>query len=160
MFSIATLTILVRKCQVPIFHRGWKIHNLVRWFSNNDLLFRGFSIARYRCFEERHRGCGDQWEDGGAAGLGPPWGPVETLSNCTQLFAESNVANQRSSANEGDEGSESNESRVYRSQAMKAMKAMKTLKTGWCFLHVLLSLKAEMLLGLQFGGSKPSSGLG
>ena len=85
----------------------------------------------------------------GPPGLGPPWGPVGTLSNCTQLFAESNVANQRSSANEGDEGSESNERSVYRSQAIKAIKAMKTpLKV------------CSLLLGLQFGGSKPSSGLG
>ena len=64
-------------------------------------------------------------------------------------FAESNVANERSSANEGDEGSESNERSVYRSQAIKAIKAMKTpLKV------------CSLLLGLQFGGSKPSSGLG
>ena len=60
--------------------------------------------------------------------IGKTWPESQSLSPCGSIpfFAESNVANERSSANEGDEGSESNERSVYRSQAIKAIKAMKT----------------------------------
>ena len=68
------------------------------------------------------------WPRIGRTGRNPNHYPGSPCGSIPQ-FAESNVANERSSAHEGDEGSESNESSVYRSQAMKAMKAMKTLKT-------------------------------
>ena len=57
--------------------------------------------------------------------IGKTWPESQSLSPCGSIpfFAESNVANERSSANEGDEG---NERSVYRSQAIKAIKAMKT----------------------------------